>query len=56
MNNEPVKAEKAVLSIIRLADGAVGPRVFAVLRVNEAACWCCSGACGSEEWGRLPPL
>lgn len=26
-----------------------------VLRVGEAACWCRSGACGSEEWGRLPP-
>lgn len=27
--------------------------MLAVLRVEEAACWCCSGACGSEEWGCL---
>lgn len=41
------------LSNVLLTGGAGGLRMLAVQRVEEAACWCCSGACGSEEWGRL---
>lgn len=37
------------------AEAAVPPQMVAVLRVKQAACWCCSGARGSpERWGRLP--
>lgn len=53
-NKKAVKTNKKRF-IIGLAGGAGGPQILAVLRMEEAACWCCFGACGSEDWwGRLP--